>query len=60
MEHDQHYQTLPRPLAIRRRFLNDCGGGCRVRAVLVHGNLWAPDPACQVTDEENSTVALPA
>ncbi len=34
------------------RFLNVCGGGFRVRAVQVHGNLWAPDPACYLTDEE--------
>jgi len=29
-----------------------CGGGFRVRAVQVHGNLWAPDPACYLSDEE--------
>ncbi len=34
------------------RFLGVCGGGFRVRAVQVHGNLWAPDPACYLTDEE--------
>ena len=34
------------------RFLNVCGGGFRVRAVQVHGHLWAPDPACYLTDEE--------
>lgn len=34
------------------RFLNICGGGFRVRAVQVHGNLWAPDPACYLKDEE--------
>lgn len=34
------------------RFLNVCGGGFRVRAVQVHGNLWAPDPACYLRDEE--------
>jgi radical SAM protein with 4Fe4S-binding SPASM domain len=39
------------------RFLDICGGGFRVRAVQVHGNLWAPDPACYLTDEE---VALPS
>lgn len=39
------------------RFLNVCGGGFRVRAVQVHGNLWAPDPACYLTEEE---IAQPA
>ena len=34
------------------RFLNVCGGGFRVRAVQVHGDLWAPDPACYLTEEE--------
>ena len=34
------------------RFLNVCGGGFRVRAVQVHGHLWAPDPACYLTDKE--------
>ncbi|HXG46336.1 MAG TPA: radical SAM protein [Methylomirabilota bacterium] len=36
----------------RCRFLDLCGGGFRVRAVQVHGNLWAPDPACYLRDEE--------
>jgi radical SAM protein with 4Fe4S-binding SPASM domain len=34
------------------RFLDVCGGGFRVRAVQVHGNLWAPDPACYLSEEE--------
>lgn len=34
------------------RFLGICGGGFRVRAVQVHNNLWAPDPACYLNDEE--------
>jgi len=34
------------------RFLNVCGGGFRVRAVQSTGNLWAPDPACYLRDEE--------
>jgi radical SAM protein with 4Fe4S-binding SPASM domain len=42
------------------RFLSVCGGGFRVRAVQVHGNLWAPDPACYLTDEEVTEVAVPA
>ena len=42
------------------RFLNICGGGFRVRAVQVHGNLWASDPACYLTDDEVAEVAVPA
>jgi len=38
------------------RFLDVCGGGFRVRAVQVHGNLWAPDPACYLTNEEIEAV----
>ncbi len=34
------------------RFLGICGGGFRVRAVQVHGNLWAPDPACYLSSAE--------
>lgn len=34
------------------RFLEICGGGFRVRAVQVHGNLWASDPACYLSDDE--------
>ena len=34
------------------RFLNVCGGNFRARAEAVTGDLWAPDPACYLTDEE--------
>jgi len=34
------------------RWLDICGGNFRVRAEAVTGNLWAPDPACYLTDEE--------
>lgn len=34
------------------RFLDACGGNLRVRAEAVTGDLWAPDPACYLTDEE--------
>ncbi|MFW6162525.1 MAG: radical SAM protein [Planctomycetota bacterium] len=30
----------------------DLCGGCRIRAEAVHGDLWADDPACFLTDEE--------
>jgi Fe-coproporphyrin III synthase len=34
------------------RWLDICGGNFRVRAEAVHGDVWAPDPACFLTDEE--------
>jgi radical SAM protein with 4Fe4S-binding SPASM domain len=34
------------------RFQEICGGSFRVRAAQVHGNPWASDPACYLTDNE--------
>lgn len=34
------------------RFLNICGGNFRARAEAFHGDIWAPDPACFLTDRE--------
>jgi 12,18-didecarboxysiroheme deacetylase len=34
------------------RWLTVCGGNFRARAEAVTGNIWAPDPACYLTDEE--------
>ena len=34
------------------RFLNICGGNFRARAEAWHGDVWAEDPACYLTDEE--------
>lgn len=34
------------------RWLDVCGGNFRVRAEAISGNVWAPDPACYLTDEE--------
>jgi 12,18-didecarboxysiroheme deacetylase len=34
------------------RWLDVCAGNFRVRAEAVSGDLWAPDPACYLTDEE--------
>ena len=34
------------------RWLEVCGGNFRVRAEAATGDLWAPDPACYLTDEE--------
>jgi len=36
------------------RWLDICGGNFRVRAEAVTGDVWAPDPACYLTDEEIS------
>ena len=36
------------------RWLDICGGNFRVRAEAVTGDLWAPDPACYLTDAEIS------
>ena len=33
-------------------WLNVCGGNFRVRAEAVSGDVWAPDPACYLTDDE--------
>lgn len=34
------------------KWLDLCGGSLRVRADLVYGDPWAPDPACYLSDEE--------
>ncbi|MBN2312081.1 MAG: 12,18-didecarboxysiroheme deacetylase [Candidatus Hydrogenedentes bacterium] len=34
------------------KWLDVCAGNFRVRAEAVTGDLWAPDPACYLTDEE--------
>ena len=34
------------------RFVDLCGGSLRVRADLLTGDPWAPDPACYLSDEE--------
>lgn len=36
----------------RCKWLDICGGNFRVRAEAVTSDLWAPDPACYLTDEE--------
>jgi Fe-coproporphyrin III synthase len=36
------------------RWLGVCGGNFRVRAEALTGDLWAPDPACYLTDAEIS------
>ena len=39
------------------RWLDVCGGNFRVRAEAATGDLWAPDPACYLSDEEISQAA---
>lgn len=34
------------------KWLKLCNGNLRARARAVHGDLWAPDPACYLTEEE--------
>ena len=36
----------------RCRYLDICNGNFRVRAEAVYGDIWAPDPACYLSDEE--------
>jgi len=42
------------------RWLDICAGNFRVRAEAVSGDLWAPDPACYLTDEEIALTHTPA
>ncbi len=39
------------------RFLGICGGGFRVRAVQMHDDMWAPDPACYLSNDEITPVS---
>jgi len=34
------------------KWLDICAGNFRVRSEAVTGDIWAPDPACYLTDEE--------
>ena len=43
----------------RCQFLNICGGNFRVRAEAATGDLWAPDPACYLSDDEIAQASLP-
>jgi radical SAM protein with 4Fe4S-binding SPASM domain len=38
-------------------YLNLCGGNLRVRALAQTGDMWAPDPACYLSDAEIATDA---
>ncbi|KHE93226.1 MAG: 12,18-didecarboxysiroheme deacetylase [Candidatus Scalindua rubra] len=39
------------------KWLDICGGNFRARAESVHGDIWEPDPACYLTDEEIGLLA---
>ena len=39
------------------RWLDICAGNFRVRAEALTGDVWAPDPACYLTDEEIADAA---
>jgi MoaA/NifB/PqqE/SkfB family radical SAM enzyme len=36
----------------RCNYLDICNGNLRVRAESVHGDVWAEDPACYLSDDE--------
>jgi 12,18-didecarboxysiroheme deacetylase len=40
-------------------WLDVCGGNFRVRAEAISGDVWAPDPACYLTDEEIALTHTP-
>jgi radical SAM protein with 4Fe4S-binding SPASM domain len=40
------------------RWKDVCGGSFRVRALQVHGDPWAEDPGCYLTDEECGIAAV--
>lgn len=42
------------------RWLDVCAGNFRVRAEAVSGDVWAPDPACYLSDEEIALTHTPA
>jgi len=41
------------------RWLDVCAGNFRVRAEAVSGDVWAPDPACYLTEEEIALAHTP-
>lgn len=40
------------------RWLSVCAGNFRVRAEALTGDLWAPDPACYLTDSEIKEISI--
>ncbi len=47
----RHSQELLKGRCGACRYKAYCGG-CRLRAEAMHGDQWAPDPACYLTEEE--------
>ncbi len=45
-------QPLLKGRCAQCKWLDICNGNFRVRAEAVYGDVWAPDPACYLTDEE--------
>ena len=45
-------QAMVKGRCAKCRFLDICVGNFRVRAEAVYGDVWAPDPACYLTDGE--------
>ncbi|MDH7480364.1 MAG: radical SAM protein [Armatimonadota bacterium] len=45
-------KTLLKGRCAACKWLDICNGNFRVRAEAVFGDVWAPDPACYLTDEE--------
>ena len=45
-------QPLLKGRCAKCKWLDICNGNFRVRAEAVYGDVWAPDPACYLTDEE--------
>ena len=39
------------------KWLDVCAGNFRARAEAYYGDIWAPDPACYLTDEEIGLVS---
>ena len=49
LKEKKHYVTGK---CARCRWLDICGGNFRVRAEAITGDVWAPDPACYLTEQE--------
>ena len=45
-------KSLLKGRCARCKWLDVCNGNLRVRAEAVFGEIWAPDPACYLSDEE--------
>ena len=45
-------KSLVKGRCAKCRFLDICNANMRVRAEAVHGDVWAEEPACYLTDEE--------